>query len=270
MALSKKPQFLSGPGEQLPMFMTAREIKTQFAPLDGDRLDVQEDEAFPRQGAATHRMARTDGSPNGIRPPDPRQGQLNPKGEVMNLPRFRRGTWPEEHEETDDQLWSRKLAESKMTRRERLEDQGETAATPDIPFDFSPTPVPRIRGEGSDTYFERNDENYYERGESWQDKQREQLDSTLYSHLSSGQFPGVVSLGHAANVDLHGNQWGENAKQVVGGHHRVAAMSEIAPDQLLPVEHFNTITEAQFEMDPTTGKTKKDAQGNSIRRDRYT
>lgn len=60
------------------------------------------------------------------------------------------------------------------------------------------------------------------------------------SHLDHLKTHGVTQPVHL------GNEYGSSGRrEVVGGHHRVAVMSHLSPDQLMPVLHHEDIWEAQ-------------------------
>ena len=81
-------------GEQLKMFMTPREIHSQYQPLDNDRLEVEDD----RAGDRTQRPYTTQGFENEY---VPSEGQYRRQASHEGV-----------HTEDSDALWERKLDES--------------------------------------------------------------------------------------------------------------------------------------------------------------
>jgi hypothetical protein len=156
------PNARLGPTEQLPMFMSAREIKEQYQPLDADRY------------GATGTNARTTRSSGG--------------GEYATA-----RTWQEHHTR-------RTTGGSKLY----------------------------LAGEGIES-----DEQLWER------KAEEADDYGLANDIREEGVQKPVSLGR---------QFGEMGKpQVVGGHHRIAVMGEEAPDELMPVLHYESFHHARMQ-----------------------
>lgn len=73
----------------------------------------------------------------------------------------------------------------------------------------------------------------------WERKAEEADDYGLASEIREEGVLKPVSLG---------SQFGESGKpQIVGGHHRIAVMAEEAPDELMPVLHYDSFHEARMQ-----------------------
>jgi hypothetical protein len=172
---------------QLPMFMTANEITSQYRPNEPDRLfhgtDVSVSRASgvrfnggtdPRAGEWTGRDARTDGVINNFAA-DPR-GNYHPQRPTgVDL----KGEWAKP--ETDEQMYARKYQESR-----------------------NPKP-----GGGT----------------------------TTFSSIALEGVKTPVALGHEEGTG--------RPPFVAGGHHRIAVMRNLNPDQYMPVIHVRSVGEAQ-------------------------
>jgi len=155
---------------QIPMWMTAQEITSQFSPLENDRLYWYED------------------------------GRGTPA-----------------HDETDDEFWERKLRESKGAPR-RLK-------FPALRDDAIP-PAPSKEAPGFD----------------YPDEEGETSSShSLYDALKQEGVTQPVSLQNPGSDQ-------EARPQVLGGNHRIAAMKEIDPKALIPVQFFDDMKEAQEQL----------------------
>ncbi len=184
MSSTSKSHMSSGQfAEQLPMFMSAREIQSQFAPLSYDKVDKYD---------------------NGWR------------------------------EETDDELWDRKLDESQLSKADYESThhgreyyrvlQSQMSKMPSSQFNVS-----RRTGEGTYTYQDRKEDERVAAA----DEHINSYESTLYHHLSTGGDIPPVHLGHDP-LEAPGSGKG---KTVLGGHHRIAALAEADPDRLIAVLH---------------------------------
>jgi hypothetical protein len=196
-----------GPGQQLPMFMSAREITTQYAPNEADRFfhgtDISVARASgvrmrggpdPREGQGTFRSRRTDDVVNevnrGPRLAADKREVARRGGEVKPYYRgFRdlRGPWA--HPETDEQMYQRKLDEATNTKRGKVVGRGRVVSLPTLTED--------IKAKG---------------------------------------------VTHPIALGQHESPSGRPS--IAGGHHRVAVMQHLNPDQLLPVVHVKDVTEA--------------------------
>jgi hypothetical protein len=139
-----------GPGQQLPMFMSAREITAQYRPNEADRMFHGTNISVglargvrlgggpdPRAGEWTGRDARTDGVVNNF-VADPR-GNYHPQRPTnVDL----KGDWAQP--ETDEQLYARKYAETRAPKR-----QGETTTFSSIAMEGVHTPVALGHEEGT-------------------------------------------------------------------------------------------------------------------------
>lgn len=156
---------------QLPMFMTAREIKRKYQPLDADREDIsfdhEGDDAEKIMNAYPSLRLRRGGVAFDDEASYRRRGQ--PGHEYVQ----------EIREENDDEMWDRKATEAS--------DDG--------------------------------------------------LTQSLREH------------GVRSPVSLSLERGRSGLPQVAGGHHRIAAMDEEAPDELLPVVHHRQFHDAKAEMD---------------------
>jgi hypothetical protein len=188
---------VSGPldGEQLRMFMSAREIQSEYAPNEPDRkwlgtnFGVREamGGAWVREetsgfGRVTSRTSRTDGGINFENPNGP--------GYLRGPKRVKAPA------ETDEQLYNRKLAEAVTTKRGKINPYGRGAnRVVSIP--------------------------------------------TLYEDIKAHGVSHPIALGQ------HESPSGRPS--LAGGHHRVAVMAHLNPDQLLPVVHVKDVREANEE-----------------------
>jgi hypothetical protein len=164
------------------LFMSAREIQSEYAPNQPDRLyhgtDISVARATgvrlmhpdPRAGEQTARTSRTDQSPNYMRAGEP--------GVYSRPSHPLQGDYA--HPETDDQVYQRKLGESQR----------------------------RNSGQPS-----------------------------LQDRIKSQGVLNPIALGELRNAG--------GKKMIAGGHHRVAVMAHLSPDQLLPVVPVAHVVEAK-------------------------
>jgi hypothetical protein len=198
---------------QRAMFMTPREIHQRWEPLMGDRYEGYD--------------STYDGT-------DTRS--LKPRDEY--------GTPMED----DDQFWDRKLEESQMDRNEyAMHHRGigvvamgsNTENEIERLQDRASYPWQRT-GEATDDYIDR-EESYLD---PHIDAYRERKNQSLYDSIAEGGVRSPIRLGEARFSD-------ERKPMVAGGHHRLAAATDIDQDRLVPVLHHASVTEAQSER---TGK----------------
>jgi hypothetical protein len=244
---------------QFQMFMTPREIRSKYQALDADREDVEPD----RAGEMTRRPETTAGEPNIVANTalKERWGRWHGgASQVKDYPYARNEDWAEE---TDDQLYARKLQETQMDPSDYREHHrggafGSQSGPPDydnpegfMPSDIKPPAHPE-RGTGGrvpgtstwDEYHEREDsygdhvQSHYDRAYNEWDEQNNYGGATLYDKISAEGVQSPVHLSY--------NQMGQYGKpSVVGGHHRIAAQEDINPDQPIPVQHWADIWEAK-------------------------
>lgn len=227
--------------EQLPMFMSAREVMHQYQPLDADRQDFYD----PREGEPTARSETTGGKPNArLSTYDKKEGFAKHAAQTGDTHYRQYG-----HSETDEQLWSRKLNESQMPYSEYAEHHGGGMAeerTPGWNSLVNRSSAPKMpdwdkAGTGTWEEAEQNQASYVQRKQEEHHEGREF--GSLHETLSEAMQPGGV--GFTGHVHL-GSQFGESGKrQIVGAHHRIAAMEDIDPERMLPVVHHKSIYEAR-------------------------
>ena len=155
MSGNASPQF-----HQLPMFMSAREIRSQYQALDGDRLEYGEPEYVGTE-----------------------DGYITTRSSNQSLKK------PYLHHvrviESDDELFDRKYEEASGTEH--------------------------FNGD------------------------------YLTDHIKEHGIENPVSL--------QADPWktGSLGKpEILGGHHRIAVMETERPDELMPVEHYNSVAEARW------------------------
>lgn len=228
--------------EQLKMFMSAGEIKQQYQPLDADRSDFYDE----REGETTSRTQTTWGKPN---------AKLTTYDKNEGFAKYRENTSDTHyrqygHSETDEQMWGRKLNESQMSYSDYADVHsgglGEQA-TPGYDTLAGRETAPRLGTKESHAGTATWDEHQYHQAryvERKQDEHREKKDwGSLHTTLVDAMAPG--GEGFTGFVHL-GSQFGESGKpQVVGAHHRIAAMDDIDSNRLLPVLHHKNIFQAK-------------------------
>lgn len=184
-----------GPGQQLPMLMSARDITHEYAPNEADRLfhgtgisvgmargARLPGRTDPRAGEWTGRDSRTDNVANNF-VADPR-GNYHPQ-RPTNQPL--KGDWAQP--ETDEQMYARKHSEAVNTKRAKVVGRGRIKSLPSLAEDIATHGV--------------------------------QQPIALGTHESPSGRPSIA-----------------------GGHHRLAVMQHLNPDQLLPVIHVKDVNEA--------------------------
>lgn len=219
-------------GEQLKMFMTPREIHAGWQPLDADRedndygggtfrgtyrsksWDTGETRPKADQGSWDTREQRRDrgihSGPGGADSGTIDRTRGGGKYRVYN--RNQGGGM-----ESDEDLWARKLEESQeFDRHGQHGYYGDAKADPLHGMHRSSSFSSSSSGDGNDGWGG---------GES------------LYDSIASQGVMGPIRLG---------SETGDMGKpQIVGGHHRLAAATEAAPDRLVPVLHDKNIWAAR-------------------------
>lgn len=191
---------------QRAMFMTPREIHARYQPLDGDRYDSS---AGSHEFSTSGGFAMTTGSPDRIA----RENEM----------------------ETDDELWDRKLEESQYSKRDYAMDRGEgvtgTGTFVDRLYDRDSGPV---RQTGHTETWEAKEESYVNRKiGAW----RESHEESLYDSIAKSGVRSPIRLGEAEGM--------MGKPEIVGGHHRLAAQTDLNQDQFVPVLHHEDIGEAR-------------------------
>lgn len=240
----------STPPQQLPMFMSARDIKSQYQPNDPDRQDSYD----WREGEMTNRSRMTATSTG--KPGYPNQPIKTNDQEWLGRQWGRSSVAEHTHyrdygpPETDSQVWSRKLEESQLPIHEYNQTHGGALQEERTPGwetlmgrSSAPTPPSGYEQSAWDAhdaheamYVQRKQEEHRAvHGDSYED--------SLYGRIDDAMKPG--GEGFTSLVHL-GTQFGMSGKpQIAGGHHRIAAMNEIAPDRLLPVLHQESVLHAK-------------------------
>ena len=253
--------------EQLSMFMTARDIQSRYQVLDADREETQHDRYYE----PTNRPISTAGNANMPIPTAVRNYRRG-KDYVDELPAgwdwaakrhgSALGNYTHLHgddyaSETDTQVWDRKLSETHMAAadyREMHMGEDATPAGPDYEgmAERLPAPVePQHRGAGTSTW---ND--YHDAVASWEGHvesgaEREFADKhddrSLYEKIATTE--GGVT--HPVHLGTGGETGSQDKPMVYGGHHRIAAMAHLNPDQLIPVLHYSNFWDARDSPDYT-------------------
>lgn len=263
-------------GDQLKMFMTPREIEREWAPLDGDRHDINNDVTTqgtndPRAGALTKRDERTDGAINVWNGYVPETGvpasQVGP-GLKGHRYQFKRPspTSPgyfvgEDRMETDDELWDRKYDESAWaspaganhdTRTLYRNAAGKTTDASGVwthRGSTGPTRQPMSGDLGDAGWYRRTGPvpgvpgaatfNSRRRGETTfvPNEEIEQKHSSMVDSIIGEGIKSPIRLGLARGS--------EGKPMLVGGHHRMAVARVHAPDKLAPVLYHDDIYEAR-------------------------
>ena len=214
---------------QLRMFMTPKEIVDTYQVLDGDR------EGAPRAGSFTRRSATTGGRPN---------IELHPNV-VANLQLGANKHQREYAEESDEQVWDRKAWESRMDPGEYYEHRhgfspGGSMDQPRESFLFGGRSAPQPpSGSTGWTAHEEAAEAHVQRK---YDEHRAAIEARFSgpSIWNSVRQEGVKSPVHL------GESFGSQGKrQIVGGHHRIAAALDTRPDELIPVLHHKNLLDAK-------------------------
>lgn len=236
MARNTKRDLAPGPG-QLQMLMSAREIMNQYQVLDGDRQHREDD----RAGMPTWRSHTTGGGTNPEI--DTRERQwLAPMMErhgtsLASQTHYRGG----EHDETDEQVWERKTEEASLSPADykaAREGSGAQVSVPGWDTMMARSSAPKMGSswEHGHRGYTSAQESHDLKAQSYMDRRYDQIQQdaeygpSLIDHLrETGGVEAPVRLGTE-----HGSQ---GKPEVIGGHHRIAAMGHINPDQLMPVVH---------------------------------
>jgi len=155
----------------MPMFMTGEEIKTHFAPHQGDKETVD-----------------------------------LPKNEKANI--YDIG----ERQETDSELWDRKLTEAKQTGEQRY---GKDAFKRDRYGAWRSLNGPSLARAGIGP--------------------KTSIESVAKTHGVEGYVP----------VEAHATEG--DKQQLLGGHHRVALSAEQFKQHIFPIKYHNDLQEAKSE-----------------------
>jgi hypothetical protein len=235
------------------MFMTPREITEQYQPLDGDREDRRWDDNRGGQtdnpwGEFTARPRNTQGGTNTPRRFN-RDGGMRPLNTEEHKGRpyfYHSGT------ESDQDVWDRKLYESQMTTSEYNDARGldESTGSKDY-FNNTGSLAARASYPKSEDYTGTNYDDLYDDRDEY--KGIKQAEYNFNKENSSTLYDSIREEGVQFPVHL-GSQFGSSGKpEVVGGHHRVAAALDIAPDQPIPVLHHNDLSDARSDSNRKAG-----------------
>lgn len=226
---------------QFQAFMTPREIRSRYQALDGDRETVYDE----RAGEMTRRPETTAGQANIVANTALRSRWAGWHGGASQIKGYNYArSESDEVEESDDQLFARKLNESQMSPGEYHEaHHGGEPAAPGWDTLEQRASAPRFRsgggGSGSSAY------------ESWHMKMASYADRKVSEHYDDMAYgpslhDRIRAEGVKSPIHLSYAQMGSYGKpSIVGGHHRVAAQEDINPDQPIPVSHWRDIREAK-------------------------
>lgn len=225
-----------GQPEQLQMFMTANEIMAKYQPLDADRY-----------GAGT--MGRSGHPSSGT----PIETAMNASGGNVRHGQFRvgvdtggtyqastYGTKYRAHGESHEEMMERKLDESMY--EQMVPGKATEYATPEFHRHTGATGTEDL----SET---AQGEKRWARGGSYWTEGTPQVkrpgtpSMSLYDSIQMEGIEKPLSLGTAGG---HGSA---GKREIVGGHHRLAAQADIDPNQPIPVVHYHDIWDARH--DPT-------------------
>lgn len=230
---------------QLKMFMSGQEIMDEYQPLDGDRKPIDEDVALSGQHTRQSKPDNSRGYPVERRVGGGKEAWGNTTGGDVFY-RSAGGTARKtigSREEDDDEVWTRKAEESKLSPKDydlaHFEYAKNTPEMQDISIGKSAPQ--RAKHEGTST-FEEREWDYYEGKEASQDRRYgealeayEDPDNSLFNRIAREGVKNPISLNDPDNY----NRFGESGKPMVaGGHHRLSAQFEQDPDKLMPVLHW--------------------------------
>jgi hypothetical protein len=242
---------------QMKMFMTPREIHEGWSPLDGDREDswggdgTYEGTYSPKSWETGHTWdtgvgttqanRRNYGTHSGPGGGDSGTIRRDRRGGKVRL--YDRGQ--EGGTEDDEQLWARKLDEAQeYGAHGQHEDKGSDPLYAGggggrTMGSYEGYPTQRTghsNSEPSDSAWDR----HYEREAAWNQRREDQhgnYGQSLYDSIREEGVKGPIRLGQ---------EIGSMGKpQIVGGHHRLAAATEAAPNRLVPVLHDKNIWSAR-------------------------
>jgi|SRR5580765_543574 len=220
--------------QQLRMFMTPREITSQYQVLDADReehgVDWGTNQSSARNWERTGRSRRTAGQSNMHDPGQIHYGYGN--GPYVRTPQ----------DETDTQVWARKLKESRMDPDDYAEMRGGggTGGSFDFEKAMERPSAPRMSSRESSSAWE-----------SFEVKEGSYLNRKLDEHNMAWSnrtsiHESVAREGVHSPVSLSVSQFGSQGKlSIVGGHHRIAAALDTRPDDYIPVTHAENISDAK-------------------------
>lgn len=223
----------NGRGEQLKMFMTPREIHAQYQPLDADRQESWEGGTYqgtyqekswdtgdtrPRADAgswSTTEERRNRGVHTGPGGNDSGTIERTRGGGKYRLYDRNQGG----QQESDDELWDRKLEEAQeFGRHGQHGEYGGGARADPLRAAHETSSSSSSSSSSGGSYGSRGNE-------------------SLYDSIAEKGVMGPIRLGQ---------ERGSMGKpQVVGGHHRLAAATDIDRDRLVPVLHDESIYDAQ-------------------------
>ena len=231
-------------GEQLKMFMTPKEITSTYQPLDGDRMEKNEHGYYEhvRGGmgdtSGTFRSHNTQGDPNYTR-----SGFSKP-------PRERDTTSPYKYnpgEESDKELWSRKLEESRMPKADYMHAVGGTEQVRDMEPGYTDAAEHVGERDGYPQYNTGGTHTYEKAQESFDNRVANEYDGRVDDYYSGGDTLHSKIKSEGVKNPVHLGQTGgmQGKPQIVGGHHRIAASMDIDADKLIPVIHHRDLKEAR-------------------------
>lgn len=238
---------------QLKMFMSGNEIMDEYQPLDGDRRSIDNMEPLSNQATRPTPGKSADGPQYPVERPvrDNNKQQVGRYawGNTTGGRAFERsmgGTarvLTDTTEETDDQVWDRKLAETKLSPQEYdVEHQGFARSGPEMSdISLGDSRPEQAKHEGT-TSFEDREYDYFVGKEMSQDRRFEEKlekyedpENSLYNNIKKDGVQKPVSLGDPGNYSKFGM---EGKPEIAGGHHRLSAQFDQDPDKLMPVLHF--------------------------------
>ena len=227
---------------QLPMFMTPREIHEKYQPLDADRhesYDVERTDT--RAGEVTSRSERTDYVINRRR-----------HSAGTDEPGYRRNSSPVGGgygEESDEQLWDRKYDEASYEygaggqhgRSARYINQAGDETSAYASAVYHPTGQPRSNYTTGGQYHTGSSappatHGFYKTHYNEPVEDPEEGMSLADSIASSG-VRSPIRLGETIGS--------KGKPEVVGGHHRLAVATYHNPNELVPVLHHRSISDAK-------------------------
>lgn len=226
-------------GQLLP-YMTAREVHQRYQPLDADRI-VNEtgwntNRPIKSGSVPTRGWGSTTGGSHEYR------RQYRPGGAKTQ------SVWMSQQKpETDEELWGRKYEESTWSPSERYSEGA--GGTPENAYlntrgettERSGTYRRVMRGSGNTATGQfpgmatpRSSQTY----EPFEPHEASPLADVAREKGTAGLGP--ISLGSLGGPGSMGKP------EVVGGHHRIAAMTMHAPNTLMPTAHFRDIQHARW------------------------
>jgi len=257
-------------GEQLKMFMTPREIHAKYQPLDADREETTSDRYWEPTNSPVSTMGNTN-----IKIPEavhqagsasewPQAWEWARRRHGDDLKNFSHMHGEDYHTESDSELWSRKLDESQLAPPEYSEMHGGGRTQEAGPPGFgtmveqASRKPPEAPGRVDRKLTTQEWEDHDDAVASYDDYIARKMDSaagkfnekygwdapSLYDFTASHGVEKPVHLGTDARLGSEGKP------QIFGGHHRIAAMTHINQDQLIPVLHHEDFQEARWDQNP--------------------